>query len=160
MGTEIERKYLVKRLPADLSNHISVAIQQGYLIITEDGTELRVRQKTDRYFQTIKHGEGLQRVEIEIELDRRQFEALWPHTDGRRVVKTRYKIPLGHHTLELDVFKEALAGLYLVEIEFASVEESRQFEAPVWFGKEVTEDKRYKNKRLAVTGIPGGLADE
>lgn len=155
MSIEIERKYLVNRLPFSLDDLISATIKQGYVIATEDGLELRVRQKQARFFQTIKMGEGLSRTEIEIELSQDQFDRMWPHTDGRRVSKTRYSMPLGHHIVELDRFEGNLAGLVLVEVEFASEDSSRQFRPPDWFGLEVTEDKRYKNKHLAVFGIPG-----
>ena len=154
MSIEIERKFLVGNLPADLAEHDKKTIRQGYLIVTDDGTELRVRQKGDHFFQTIKSGEGLSRTEIEIELTRAQFDALWPHTENRRVSKIRHTVPLGEHTAEVDVFSGALDGLILVEVEFATEAASGQFVPPNWFGEEVTENKGYKNKRLAVSGVP------
>jgi CYTH domain-containing protein len=98
----------------------------------------------------------LSRTEIEFELTQDQFRQLWPSTEGRRVSKTRYRLPVGAYTAELDRFDGDLKGLLLVEVEFASVEESRQFRPPDWFGAEVTEDRRYQNQRLAVQGIPRG----
>lgn len=156
MSTEIERKFLVNRLPASMGNYSKTAIRQGYLIVTDNGTELRIRQKADRFFQTVKMGEGLSRTEIEIGLSEDQFKDLWPHTADRRVSKIRYNVPVGEHTAELDCFEGALTGLEMVEVEFPSAEASRQFEPPEWFGVEVTEDKRYKNKWLAKNGIPKG----
>jgi len=47
-----------------------------------------------------------------------------------------------------------LDGLYTAEVEFKSEDISTAFTAPDWFGKEVTEDPGYKNKSLAVSGIP------
>ncbi|MGD8701137.1 MAG: CYTH domain-containing protein [Desulfosarcina sp.] len=156
MGIEIERKYLVGRMPVAGDELSATRIRQGYVIAAEAGVELRVRQKQDRFFQTIKVGEGLSRTEIEFELTEQQFQHLWPFTKGRRVMKTRYRVPVGDHTAELDRFDGDLKGLLLVEVEFASVEESRQFRPPDWFGAEVTEDRRYQNQRLAVQGIPRG----
>ena len=155
MGIEIERKFLVDRLPFSFADLNGATIRQGYLIVAESGIELRIRQKQARFFQTIKAGEGLSRTEIEIELSEHQFRQLWPYTEGRRVIKTRYTLPVGNHTAELDLFEGDLAGLVLVEVEFSSVEASRQFTPPAWFGVEVTEESRYKNKQLAVCGIPG-----
>jgi CYTH domain-containing protein len=154
MGIEIERKFLVKQVPADLNELQGAIIRQGYIIAYQDGTELRVRQKHDTYYLTIKVGDGLTREEIEIELSPDQFERLWPYTEGHRVNKTRYMLPVGDHTAELDLFEGDLLGLILVEVEFDSVEVSEHFVPPVWFGRDVTEDDRYKNKRLAVFGIP------
>jgi adenylate cyclase len=154
MSIEIERKFLVGELPAAIAKYAGKAIRQGYLIITDDGTELRIRQKGNRFFQTIKRGEGLCRTEIEIEITKAQFEALWPHTQNRRVSKTRYALPLGAYTAEVDVFNGDLQGLVLVEVEFASESASREFSPPDWFGTEVTDDKRYTNKHLAAYGRP------
>ena len=156
LSTEIERKFLVNELPGALTDYPQTAIRQGYLIVTSDGTELRIRQKANRFFQTIKMGEGLSRTEIEIEIDVAQFEALWSHTDGRRVDKVRYKVPVGQYVAELDIFYGILAGLRMVEVEFPSVAASQNFNPPAWFGVEVTQDKRYKNKWLAQNGIPEG----
>ncbi len=154
MGIEIERKFLVRRLPTDLDPHGGAAIRQGYLIATETGMELRIRQKKEDFYQTVKLGSGLARTEIEIELTRGQFQKLWPFTAGRRVVKTRFTLPVGAHTAELDCFEGSLNGLTLVEVEFDSLAASAAFDPPEWFGREVTEDKRYKNQHLAVHGIP------
>jgi adenylate cyclase len=41
-----------------------------------------------------------------------------------------------------------------VEVEFKTEEESDQFVIPNWFGKEVTDDEKYKNKNLAMSGKP------
>jgi CYTH domain-containing protein len=155
MSMEIERKFLVDHLPASSDDMRGERIRQGYLIVAEGGIELRIRQKQDRFYQTIKTGEGLSRTEIEIELSRGQFDQLWPHTDGRRVGKTRYQVAVGKHTAELDRFEGDLTGLLLVEVEFSSVEDAWRFAPPDWFGVEVTEDSRYKNKQLAVYGVPG-----
>ncbi len=52
------------------------------------------------------------RVEEEIELDRRSFEALWPLTEGRRIQKRRFLIPAAaDRVIELDVYDGALGGL-------------------------------------------------
>ena len=154
MGTEIERKFLVDRLPPDFENLTGKTIRQGYVIDAAGGIELRVRQKQRAYYQTVKMGEGLSRTEIEIELSADQFNRLWPHTEGRRVSKTRYTLPVGDHTAELDRFEGNLKGLLLVEVEFTSVDAAKDFAPPDWFGRDVTEDKRYKNKHLAAHGIP------
>ena len=151
---EIERKFLVAEAPPGLERYPHEAIRQGYLALSEDGTEVRLRHKADRFFQTIKQGEGLQRTEVEIPLARPQFEALWPLTEGKRVEKVRYAIAHEGRTIELDVYQGALAGLITAEVEFPSLEASAAFQPPLWLGVEITEDARYKNKNLAVFGMP------
>ncbi len=151
---EIERKFLVVEAPPGLDRYPYEAIRQGYLALTEDGTEVRLRHKGPRFFQTIKRGEGLQRAELEIALTGEQFETLWPLTEGKRVVKVRYAIAYEGRTIELDVYRGALAGLITAEVEFPSLEASAAFQPPSWLGAEITEDARYKNKNLAVFGVP------
>ncbi len=153
-STEIEKKYLVTRIPADTERLTGTPIEQGYMAISADGTEIRLRRKGDRFFQTVKKGKGLVRTEVEIELTEEQFAVLWPMTEGRRVSKQRYEMPVAGHVCELDVFGGSLAGLVLAEVEFASIDESQRFVPPDWFDKDVTEDERYKNKQLARCGMP------
>ena len=101
-------------------------------------------------------GSGAERLELEWPISRVAFEAAWPATDGRRVVKTRHRTTVGDHVVEVDVFADALAGLVLAEVEFASTAELAAFEAPGWFGAEVTDDRRYTNAALACDGLPAG----
>jgi adenylate cyclase len=151
---EIERKFLVKSLPADLMRYPRKEIAQGYPIVANDGAEVRLRKIGGRYFQTIKSGGGKVRTEVEIEITKEQFDVLWPATEGKRLEKIRYIIPHRGRKIELDVYRGKLAGLLVAEVEFDSAEESERFSPPAWFGKEVTEDKRYKNKNLALYGTP------
>ena len=149
---ETERKFLVDDLPGgDIGG--GAEILQGYLAVG-GGVEVRLRAKKGRCFLTVKRGSGLQRAESEVVLDRAQFDGLWPATEGRRVEKTRYEVPVGELTAELDRYHGALDGLLTVEVEFSSVDKAAAFDPPDWFGFEVTEDPRYKNQRLAVDGIP------
>lgn len=151
---EIERKFLVAALPSGLGP--GLALDQGYLVIGEGGSsEARLRREPGRLSLTVKHGRGLVRGEYEVELSVEQFDALWPATSGRRLEKTRSRVPLGDGTVaEVDVYSGALAGLSVVEVEFGSQEQAAAFAPPAWFGREVTDDDRYKNRRLATDGLP------
>ena len=145
---EIERKFLVPSAPDPLDELPHDHISQGYLAIGEDGEEVRLRRIGDAHRLTVKRG-----VE-EIDLEPGQFEALWPLTEGRRVEKTRYRIPRGGLTIELDVYEGDLDGLMTAEVEFDSEEDAAGFERPEWAGEEVTDDERYRNERLAREGLP------
>jgi CYTH domain-containing protein len=153
-GIEIERKFLVEQIPDDLGAHPSREIDQGYLAITDD-VEVRVRRYGDHSFLTVKSSGNESRVEEEIEIDRRRFGALWPLTEDRRIQKRRYAIPIGGGlTIEVDVYHGRLSGLVTAEVEFTSVANANAFVPPGWLGREVTDDSRYKNKRLATNGMP------
>jgi adenylate cyclase len=153
-SVEVERKWLVRDLQ-DLSAYQGKNVIQGYIAMSADGTEVRLRQTDGRFFQTVKTEGGLVRGEIEVELSKEQFEALWPATAGRRLEKTRYRVPWAGKQVELDVYHGSLTGLIVAEVEFSSDEETAQFAPPPWFGPEVTEDEHYKNVNLALHGRPG-----
>ncbi len=156
-GVEIERKFLVDRLPDGLDDHPSAEIEQGYLAITNE-VEVRVRRYGEQAFLTVKSGGDEVRIEEEIEIDARRFVALWPLTDNRRIQKRRYRIPDGDLTIELDVYHGRLSGLRVAEVEFDSSEAAAGFRPPEWLGRDVTGDPRYKNRRLATAGLPSGAA--
>ncbi len=80
---------------------------------------------------------------------------LWPLTEGRRLEKRRYAIPFGDGlTIELDVYHGRLGGLLTAEVEFDTPAAASAFAPPDWFGRELTDDPHYKNKRLATQGLP------
>lgn len=152
-GVEIERKFLVDRPPAGLGE--GERIEQGYLVIGDDGVEVRIRRRGADMTLTVKSGPGMVRTEEELAIDERRFKSLWPLTGERRVSKTRHLIPLESGlTAELDVYAGALEGLLTAEIEFPSVEASEAFVAPQWLGREVTGDGRFANQALALGGRP------
>ncbi len=150
---EVERKFLVPE-PPDLDGTESEEIEQGYLAIGDD-EEVRLRRKGNHLLLTAKRGSGLARDEAEVELDREDFERLWPLTEGRRVHKRRHVIPHGEHEVELDVYGGDLDGLVVGEIEFPSERAANAFDPPGWLGEEVTGDPRYLNETLATQGAPG-----
>ncbi|HBR81035.1 MAG: Adenylate cyclase [Candidatus Uhrbacteria bacterium GW2011_GWE2_45_35] len=155
MPFEIERKFLIKTLPENLSKYPHKDIEQGYLALDADGTVVRLRRKGDKFFETVKKGFGLVRTELEVEISGEQFEAFWPTTVGKRLEKTRYEIPGEYGTIELDIYGGRLEGVITAEVEFDSAEAANSFVPPEWFGLEVTDDLRYSNHSLALEGKPG-----
>lgn len=153
---EIERKFLItEKLPDDLEEFRQERLDQGYLALADDGTEVRVRrvdQNDSKYWLTVKSGTGKTRTETEVEITQEQFEQLWPATSDQRLEKIRYYVAYSGLTIELDVYLGQLSGLIVAEVEFQSEEASLQFEPPKWFGMEVTEDGGFKNKNLAKQG--------
>lgn len=151
---EIERKFTVSQLPEQLlDNAQSSEIKQGYLIL-EGERELRIRKRDNEFSMTLKQGSGLERSEQEHSISAELFAMLWPLTTGKRVEKIRYLVDENGHTLEIDIFSGALTSLIVLEVEFSSVEASRQFKIPDFVLKEVTADKTYKNAALATCGLP------
>lgn len=148
---EIERKYLVNSLPEDLDTHPHVEIEQGYLCTSPT---LRIRRMGDSFILTVKEKmhsltSAIVNREEEFFLSSESYARLRGKCEGIMVEKTRYRIPVGKYTAELDIFHGRHEGLLLVEVEFPSVEAANAFTPPAWFGQDVSNDPRYRNSWLA-----------
>lgn len=144
---EIERKYLVKTLPDNLDTYPHRTLEQGYLC-TEP--VVRIRRDGEEFILTYKSKGFLSREEYNLPLTEEAYQHLIQKSDGRIITKERYCIPLGNHlTIELDVFEGELAPLILAEVEFENAEEALSFEAPDWFGDDVTYSTEYQNSTLS-----------
>jgi predicted adenylyl cyclase CyaB len=161
VAREIERKFKVKGLPENLESYPKKSVRQGYISILDDGTEIRVRHKNEKYYKTIKSGIRVSREETENEITQEEFEKLWLETEGRRIEKTRYEITLADGNLaELDIYGGELEGLMVVEVEFSDENKAHEFIPPEWFGEDVTDNSSYKNASLAVNGSPEKIAEK
>ena len=147
---EIERKFLVKNIPVDLNEYKGKDMVQGYLSVAP---VVRVRREGTNYILTYKGGGMMARREENLPLDKESFNHLLEKCDGIIINKARYRIPLGEGysnlTAELDVFEGELKGLVIVEVEFKTVDEAKEFNPPDWFGRDVTYDGRYHNSYLS-----------
>lgn len=147
MGTETERKFLVKGEFRHLSVK-KIEMIQSYLTIDPEKT-IRLRIADDKAYLTVKSKPGLNTI------TRNEWEVEIPVTDARemtniclpgRIVKTRYLVPSGKHIFEVDVFHDKNEGLVVAEIELHYDDE--QFEKPDWLGEEVTGLPQYYNANL------------
>lgn len=148
---EIERKFLVDNLPDGLDQYPHTEMEQGYLCTSPT---VRIRKAGDVFWLTVKekatvHSTAIHNREEEFRLDVEKYNLLKSKCDGRMVRKTRYRIPIGALTAELDIFHEQHEGLHLVEVEFPSTAVADAFVPPEWFGRDVSSDRRYTNSFLA-----------
>ena len=143
---EIERKYLLKKMPDNLDTYRHRHLEQGYLCTAP---VVRIRKDDDRYELTYKSGGMMGRQEYNLLLTKDSYEHLKKKVDGRLITKKRYMIPYEKYMIELDVFENDLAPLVLAEVEFETEEEANSFTPPEWFGKDVTFSKAYHNSVLS-----------
>ncbi|MDW8249900.1 MAG: AAA family ATPase, partial [Myxococcales bacterium] len=119
-----ERKYLLRNVPSPFPVRAEVVdIEQTYLKAT-DGSEARVRSRSQRGHRTYVHTlrrprvDG-QRVELERLISAREYSALLAQGDpARRTLKKRRTcfVWQGQY-FELDEFVEPCSGLYLLAVE-------------------------------------------
>ena len=158
---QTELKFLIDAIPEeiDLESLPHTMLRQGYVVLSNDGAETRVRSfDNERFELAVKSAGAVQRTEQPIKLPKDMFEVLWAQTAGMRVEKTRYFISYGKHTIKLDVYEGQLTGLTTAEVEFTGRQHDANvraaaFNPPTWFGRDVSKDRLYKNQNL-VRGLP------
>ena len=146
---EIERKFLVTSTAFKEEAQTATRITQGYLSTDPERT-VRVRIKGDKGFLTIKgksNDSGTTRIEVEEEITIAKAEILLKLCLPGVIDKTRYEVPQGNHTWEIDDFHGSNEGLIIAEIELSAEDEI--FNKPQWIGKEMTGDKRFYNSQLS-----------
>jgi adenylate cyclase len=146
---EIERKFLVNELPDHIEELPHVQITQGYLAFDERGLEVRLRKVDETRYLAIKIPHDEFRVEREITLSDKQFEELWPATEGRRLRKIRYCVPNDGLMIEIDVYQGVASGMIVAEVEFPDKASEDAFRKPEWLGEDVSGVPKYSNHHLA-----------
>jgi CYTH domain-containing protein len=172
---EIERTYLPKTLPDGIENAPRREILDIYIPATAEHPTLRIRSAGEKYEITKKEPiyekDSSRHLETTIPLSKEEFEEL-ARLKGKRTRKTRYDYRENGIHYEIDIFRDGLAGLVLVDIEFNSSEEKNAFVPPEWCRAEVTQEeflaggmvcgKRYANlqaqlDKFGYKKITGGL---
>ena len=173
MPTENERKFIIRMECEQTVNDLSSEqydISQGYLIATR-GITVRIRKSVKRssgsesYYFTLKVNAGGRCVEIEKNLDQRDFTDLWSLALNQ-LEKVRYIIRKGKNTWELDFFKDYRRQTYMAvaEIELPEgqiepdsvldlVKKNLIFKVPL-------TDTRFSNKLLSNAKYAAELIDE
>ncbi|MEI8047637.1 MAG: CYTH domain-containing protein [Bacteroidota bacterium] len=147
MPQEIERKFLVRK-GFQFSAYNSTRIMQGYLSSVPERV-VRVRIKGNSGYLTIKgisNSSGMSRYEWEKEIPVSEALELLALCEPGIIDKTRYLVPSGQFTFEVDEFSGENDGLVIAEIELSS--EDDFFDKPEWLSTEVTGDARYYNSYL------------
>ncbi|MCL6605560.1 MAG: CYTH domain-containing protein [Paenibacillus sp.] len=157
MALEIERKFLLPEYPEQLINDgeikimTSQNIDQTYLAI-DGGQELRVRKITDldsgevTYTHTFKDGKGISREEIEYFISEGLYNQMIEAVNAVPLIKKRLTGIWNGTTIEIDVYNQL--ELSVLEVEFDSLEEAESFNAPEWFGEDVSTERKYSNKTV------------
>jgi len=165
---EIERKFVIK-LPKSWSDlgklfdHLLDVnrITQCYLEPDKDGVSPRVRKTIKGlvgdtetvYHYNKKHqtSEPSVNKEEEKEITKEEYNKSIKkcHPDKKSVEKIRFLFKYKDHIFELDIFKNDLEGLALLEVELDDKDQKIKLPPFLQVTKEVTKDDRYSNFNLA-----------
>lgn len=157
MSLEIERKFLLLQFSGTLIEEAKLKvlseqrIEQTYLAIDEN-QELRVRRIVDlasgevSFTHTFKLGNGISREEIEYSISEGIYEQVIKAFGFVPLTKNRITAEWDGRIIEIDTYDQI--ELSVVEIEFDSEEAAHAFEAPEWFGKDISSERQYSNKKV------------
>ncbi len=151
---EVERKWLFDSVKAPYGINVLDEYLYGQAYIsTNPEVRIRWKQKADGgriFYKLCIKGKGtIERIEVEKELNKREFEQLMMVGNIKEedfIKKHIYVYNINGYTLTIaatDIGRDT--EFIYGEIEFnSSVQEAIAFEAPRWFGQEVTYRKDYK----------------
>ena len=148
MATETERKFLVTGEFRHLAIR-EIHIIQSYLS-RDPAKTIRIRIADDKAYLTVKSPvsyETLARGEWEYQIPVSDAVEMMKLCLPGIIDKTRFIVPSGSHTFEVDVFHGRNEGLVIAEIELSSKDE--HYDIPDWLGAEVTGNPAYFNSNLA-----------
>ena len=142
---ELEKTFLVKRVPSELLVNVSGKdLLDIYFPKETAHPVLRVRKRGDHMTITkkrmVSQDNASEFIEDTIELSTPEYESL-AQIKGKRVHKTRYITAIGAVRLDLDIFMDDLTGLVLADFEFKTILEKDDFVAPDWCLTDVTQEE-------------------
>ncbi|RUT50108.1 hypothetical protein BWK51_05740 [Campylobacter fetus] len=163
MVLEIERKFLLNNgfiqiaLMLEGVEFKKVNILQFYTKIAPN-YEVRFRKTANEFIKTIKIGKGLIRQENETVISEKEFQKQRKNSIANQISKSRYIFKLNNFPCNIDIYNDYLSDLAIFEIEFMKKSDADVFILPEflknYINKEITFDERYKNKNLALFGLP------
>jgi len=148
MQHEIERKFLVAndawRAGADAGHRL----RQAYLAETgQVAIRVRVVDGSSAVLTIKSAAPGVSREEYEYPIPPSDADALIELGGGSVLDKTRFRVPHGGRTWEVDVYSGENESLVVAEVEIEDA--AARVEPPPWVGREVTDDPRYYAASLA-----------
>jgi adenylate cyclase len=153
MQDEFEKTYLAKYLPEDVKKFSSREIIDVYIPESKKHPCVRFRKSGDGYEITKKRpvddGDCSHQIEETIKLDEEEFRFL-ENISSKKIRKERFYYRKDGVEFEIDVFKDRLEGLVLIDVEFKDSEERDDFDKiPDFCLAEVTQEEFVAGGMLA-----------
>jgi CHAD domain-containing protein/CYTH domain-containing protein len=148
---EIQRRFLLRRVPATAQAFALQEIDQGWLPGTRVVERIRSLRRDARpvTYRTTRWSTGAAPAAPEGEVDQTMFDEIWPLTAGRRVAKRRHVVTDYGMQWEIDQFLDR----DLVIADVAVAEGDTPVVVPEWLQpyivREVTGDGAYTSLGLA-----------
>jgi adenylate cyclase len=153
--TEIEKKFMIKSIDWKPLVESSKTIYQAYYLDqNKERKRIRIVKEDEQAIVAYKEDLGmvngfLERIEREQEID--YVDGLLRLVKCNKVlVKRRNYINFNDFVIELDEFLNLPTALTMAEVEIKKEDilNAKQMNFPEWFGKDVTDSKKYRNASL------------
>lgn len=148
---EIERKWILNKVPTGFPLIIDAVCEQAYL---STSPEVRIRKRTETgnvplFFLDIKNDGILTRSEITNPISEEKYKALKAMLEGKPIIRKKWNhFDIGNNqTMEVTIVDPGTDTEFIyAEVEFKTREESELFVFPIKDAVEVTSDPNYKMK--------------
>ncbi len=143
MEIELERTFLLKKIPEGLKDCKSIEIFDIYIPQSAPHPILRIRKRGEVFEMTKKapiENDSSEQEERTISLSKEELSEL-STLEGKRLRKIRYFYPINNRTAEIDIYLDNLEGLATADFEFKTVEEKTNFVMPNFCLAEVTQEE-------------------
>ncbi|HSX33312.1 MAG TPA: hypothetical protein VLF91_03180 [Candidatus Saccharimonadales bacterium] len=149
---ELEKTYLLKKLPDNLASCPSEIISDAYIPAGQEHPVLRLRRRGDHYELTKKQPvdgkDSTRQNEHTIKLSPEEAAA-FTTVDAKRFTKRRYYCDINGHKAEVDLYQDALAGLAFTDFEFDNDAALQAFTMPDICLADVSQEKIFAGGMLA-----------
>jgi CYTH domain-containing protein len=141
---ELEKTYLARYLPGGLEKCRSKEIIDIYIPGSSRHPKIRIRKCGNKLELTKKEpvssNDASNQIEHTINLTAEEYAEL-SRLKGKRLRKIRYFYAYGGSVAEIDIFKDDLDGLVLVDFEFPNAAEKDRFQIPDFCLVDVTQEE-------------------
>ncbi len=151
---ELEKRYLVKKLPEGLGALPHKEVADIYLPADSRHPVLRIRKNGDKFEITKKQAisdgdkdDHSEKEEHTIRLSREEYDS-FAKINGKRVSKIRYDCVSNGVKGEIGVFQNDLKGLVLVDFEFTDSKQKAAFKMPDFCLADVTQEEIFAGGML------------
>ncbi|QUH24772.1 hypothetical protein [Serpentinicella alkaliphila] len=81
--------------------------------------------------------------------DTNEYDGIFDEILKNSIVRYRYKALCEPYTYEVDIY-QCEKSLMVICVNFKNLEESRNFQKPSWFGKEITDIEDFNRKEFFI----------
>jgi len=147
MNIEIERKFLVKKIPLEFER--TIHIRQYYISNNKNMVQrLRIFNQEEAIISFKQKTSNISKYEFEYKIPLKDAKKMIEILEVPYINKNRHIIHIESIKWEIDEFLDKNEGLIIAEVELKA--ENQAINPPYWVSSEVTSDKRYYNYNLAL----------